>query len=436
METNINLANQYDPKKTKDAMGWFTRLLLLLGVTLFPWIILPGGNRPTEFYREVFIFILAGALSVFTFLNFLRKREFEWRRTKLNWILGIWIILLGLIFLYSKDYLVAWEGYPGSYTAGLSEYMALISIYFLAVQSVSLFEWKRITQYFLVSVSAVLFFSVAAAVYLRDLSVLSVNFARTPTLVAASCGVVALALWWVSKRTESTVKIYSFILALGLFFVSSLLDFYIGWLMWAVGTFVLLVFDLASKIAVYLREKEERRLGMSKNEGSFLSLFFRGDTKYLFLILLFVLSRFFSQVFLRGQKFEFLPFFSYLEKYPILGQKIFFYLILNLIVFCFGIYYFFHLKKERASVVLVISGLASISVSYLFYYSESSILFLLNWILVIYAGLTFLRKPPERDFLYMLRAGSKGRKVFVTVGTIFSIVVLVLIATKLKSALL
>jgi len=433
METNINLANKDNLKKTKDTLGWLTRLLLLLGITLFPWIILPGSSQPTEFYREIFVFFLAGFLLILMFLHFLKRKEFEWRRTKLNWILGVWIIVLALIFLYSRNHKIAWEGYPGSFTAGFSEYLALTAIYFLAVQLSSFAEWKKITQYFLVSVSLVLFFSIAAAVYFQNLGVLSVNFARTPSLVVASSGVTAMALWWVSKRTEAFTKTYVFVLALSLFFISSLLDFYVGWFMWAAGTLVLLLFDLASKTGTYLREKEEIKLGVSRSKGSLLSVFFQGDTKYLFLILFFTLSRFFSQVFLKGQKIEFLPFFSYFVKYPILGQKVFFYSVLNLIVFCFGIYYFFRLKKERTSIVLVVSSLVSVSVGHLFYYSESIIFFLLNWILVIYAGLTFLRKPPERDFFYIMEPGSKGKKVFVIAGTIFLAIIAGLIIIRVAS---
>jgi hypothetical protein len=53
----------------------------------------------------------------------------------------------------------------------------------------------------------------------------------------------------------------------------------------------------------------------------------------------------------------------------------------------------------------------------------------LNWILIVYSGLTFLRKAPERDFLYSIKEKSSGKKVFVTLGAIFTLVILTLFAT-------
>jgi len=429
---NTNLANKEFFGKAEDDKNRLVKTFFLVGLLIFPWLMLPEYSGPSEFFREILIFSWTGVAWILVFLQFLKRGEWEWRRTKLNWILGAWVIVLGLIFLYSQNYKVGWEGYPGSLTGGLSEYLAFIAAYFLSVQLYSAAEWRKVIQYFLISITGVLALSLAATVYLKDNSFLTLNFARTPSLIAAAAGLSALALWWMLRKTESSSKGSNLILVLILLFISSLLDFYIGWLIWITGLLLLLLFDLGARMKNYRREKDESRLGLNRESKGFVSLLLREDTKYLFLILLFALSRFLSQSFLKQQKLEFMPFFSYLVKYPLLGQKVFFYLLLNLIVSCFGIYYFWKLKKERPSILLILSCLVGLSIGHLLYYSESAIYFLLNWILIIYSGLTFLRKPPEKDYLYFLKPGSQGKRAFVFIGAVFLVIILGLIILRVK----
>lgn len=433
INTNTNLADKEDIRKVEDRLGPIMRAIFMLGIVIFPWIIVPNFSKSLELPREVFLFSFAGIFFILLFLYSLKKGELEWRRTKLNWIFAVWAIILGLLFLYSNNHQIAWEGFPGSYTGGLSEYLAFIGLYFLAVQFFSESEWKRIIQYFLVSVTTVLVFFILVTVYFQNNNILTINFARTPSLVAAASGVTALALWWILKRTESAKKGHAFVMVLALFFISSLLDFHLSWWMWVGGVATIITLDLFSRTEGYLREKDERTLGMNKERTGIVTLLLHGDNKYLFLIVLFALSRSLSPIFLGDQKLDFMPFFSYLVQYPLLGQKVFFYLILNFIVFCLGLFYFWKLKKERPSIILVLSALVGISVGHLLYYSESAIYFLLNWVIAVYAGLTFLRKAPERDYLYFLKPKSQGKNIFILLGTVFSIIILLFIVLRISS---
>lgn len=424
INTNINLATREGLKNTEDKFGQIIRTIFILGVIIFPWVVSPNFAKATELPREVFLFFFSGLFFVLYFFYSLKKSEFEWRRTKLNWILAVWAVLFGLSFLYSKNYRVAWEGYPGSFTGGLSEHLVFFAFYLLATQLFLESEWKKIIQYFLSSITAVLGFFILAAVYFQNNNLLTVDFARTPSLVAAASGVGALALWWVLKRTETVKKGHTFVLVLALFFISSLLDFHLSWWMWVGGVAIVLLLDLIGRIEIYKKEKETRTLGVNKNNGSLVSLLFHGDSKYLFLIILFALSRSLSPLFLGEHKLILMPYSAFLTEYPLFGQKVIFYLSINLIVFCFGLYYYWRVKKERNAVILVLSGLVSISLGHILYYSESTIFSFLNWMLLVYAGLTFLRKAPEKDYLYFLKAKSQGRKVFFVLGTIFSIIIL------------
>jgi len=427
---NTNLADREDLKKTEDFYGKIIKALFLLLVVIFPWVILPNSTQPYELLREILIFAIPGFLWIIIFFRSLKRKEFEWRKTKLNWIIFVWALVLGLIFIYAPNYQTAWEGYPGSLTAGLSEYLAYFLFFFLAVQIYNAEEWKKIIQIYAISLTAVLVFYIGLTIYFASNNVLTINFARTPSLVTAAAGVLALAFWWTLKRTEVAKKARSFLLVLVLFFISSLLDFHIGWWMWVVGTLIILIFDAVTRTKVYVRGQEVRQLGLNSESGGIASLIFHGDAKYLFLILLFSLSRALSPLFLGQQKLSFMPYFTYLTQYPLLGRVVFFYLFINLLVICYGLYYFWKLKKDRPDVLIILSGLACISVAHLLYYSESAILLFLNWILIVYSGLTFLRKPPERDFFYFIKPRSQGKKIFIILGGCLSIILLGLLLLR------
>jgi len=422
--TNINMADREDVRAVEDRFGTAIRTIFFWGIIVFPWIVAPGFSRDSELPREIFLFGFSGVFFVLYFLYSLKKGEFEWRRIKLNWILGVWVVLLGLLFLYSSNFKIAWEGYPGSMTAGFSEYLAFMVFFLVSTQLFSEQNWKKVMQYFLVSLTAVIVFFVLATVYFRDNNLLTLDFARTPSLVTAAAGVAALAFWWVLKRNETVRKGHMLALVLVLFFVSSLLDFHLSWWMWVAGSGLVWLFDIINHLGRYFREKNERLIGMKPEGRGLAGVLLHGDNKYLLLIILFSLSRCLSPLFMGEQHVQFMPFFSYLVQYPLFGRKVFFYLALNLIVFCFGLYYFWKLKKDRAAVLLVLSGLLSLSAGHLLYYSESMIYFFLNWVLIVYAGLTFLRKAPERDFLYQLKPHSQGKKIFLALGSIFSVIIL------------
>jgi len=431
INTNINMADREDIRAVSDRFGSAIRTVFVWGVIVFPWIVAPGLSQNLELPREIFLFGFAGLFLVLYFLHSLKRGQFEWRRTKLNWLLGAWAVVLGLIFFYSNNFKIAWEGFPGSMTAGFSEYLAFIAFYLVATQLFSEEAWKSAVQYFLVSLMAVLVFFVVVTVYFQNNNILTLDFARTPSLVTAAGGVAALAFWWVLKRNETIKKGHLLAVVLVLFFISSLLDFHLSWWMWVIGAGLVWVFDLIGRIGQYLRERNDKLIGM-QNSG-LIPMLLHGDNKYLLLIILFALSRSLSPLFLGEQGVWFMPFFSYLVQYPLFGQKVFFYLGLNSIIFLFGLYYFWKLKKNRASVLLVLSGLLALSVGHLLYYTESTIYFFLNWILIVYAGLTFLRKAPELDFLYNLKPGSRGKQIFVALGSIFSVIILGLVIFRVYS---
>lgn len=433
MNTDTNLATDEEISseaiiKTEDFYGKLTKMIFLLLVLVFPWIVMPNSEKPLESFREILVFIVVGFLWLVTVFRFIWRKEFEWRKTRLDWIFIAWIVILGLIFFYSSDYTTAWRGYTGSLTGGLSEYLAYLAMYFLVIQTFNFSEWKKIIILFITSLTLVLVFYMAAAVYYGSNSVLAINFARTPTLVTAVAGILALAFWWTIKRNEAKGKNRSFLLFIILFFIASMLDFHIGWWMWVAGTAILLIFDVSSRVQTYLREKEEIQLGFDKGKKGLIDLFIQGETKYLSLILFFSLSRALSPVFLGEEKLTLLPFRSFLTQYPLLGQRVIFYLALNSLIFCFGLYYYFKVKKDRTDILLVLSGLVSINIAHVLYFSESTILFFLNWILIVYSGLAFLRKAPEKDYIYFLKPGSRGKIIFVVLGSALSIIILGLIA--------
>lgn len=432
----LDNANQNQSLGIKpDPWGKFMRVTAIVSLAVFPWIILPNIVKPLELPRGIFIFLVAGALLIVWFFRSLAKREFEWRRTKLGWIMGFWLLALGFLFLYSGNFQVAWEGYPGSLTGGLSEYLAFIVFYFMAVQVFSEAEWKKNLHLLVNSLVLVLLFFIAATVYFHSNEILTLNFARTPTLVTAAGGILALALWWTTKNNEEIKKSKSFILVLVLFFIASLLDFYVSFWMWIGGAAVVLIFDLISRKENWKQEKETTQLGVSKTRRSLIKLIFHGDAKYLFLILLFALSRTISPIFFGNQKLTIFPFSDFLVQYSLLGQRVAFYLVINFIVFCLGIYYFFRSKKDRAAVVIVLSGLVTISLGHLFYYTESLIFYLINWTLLILAGVTFLRSAPEKDFLYLIKSRSKGEGVIFTVSVAIAVAMIILAIFKIKGIL-
>lgn len=431
METNTNFFSREALKNTEDKFGQVLRTVYILGLIIFPWIVAPSFSKSLELPREVFLFNFSGLLLVSYFLYCLKRGEFIWHRTKLNWILGVWTVLFSLLFLYAKNFKIAWDGYPGSFTGGFSEHLAFFVLFFLGIQLFNELEWKRVLQYILTSLTAVIVFFILLTIYFQNNNILTLDFARTPSLVTAASGVVALSLWWILKRTETQKKSHTFLMVLILFFVSSLLDFHLSWWMWVAGVGVILILDFITRLEVYRKERDTRTLGINKENNGVFALLFHGDSKYLLLVLLFALSRSMSPLFLGEQKIIFMPYFSYLQEYPLLGQKVFFYLLLNLIVFCFGFFYFWKNKKERNSIMLVLAGLISISLGHILYYSESVIFFLLNWVLLVYAGLTFLRKAPEKDYLVYLKTDTKARKLFFILGAVLSIVVLGLVFMKI-----
>lgn len=417
--------------RRRDSWGNLLRKLISLFVVIFPWTIFPFGENPLESLREKTLFVSVFFLTIVWLLRSLEQKKFEWRKTKLNFFLFPGLAVLFLLFLYSADLKYAWNGYLGSETAGFSEHLAFILFFFLAVQLLDVAAWEKNIRRFLVSGLLTLLVSIAAAVFFRDNNLLTLNFAKTPTLFTAFCGVTAFSFWWLKKKSEPVLKGRLFLISLLLLFIASLLDFYLAWWMWFSGIFVLLLLDLIVKVERYLKDKEVGYLNLKgSGKADFLSELFRGDFKYLSLILLFTFSRAVSPVFLGQKELVFMPFAAYLEKFPLFGQRVWFYLAINTLVFLIGLYSFFKIKKDRQAIGIVLSGLACISVGHLLYFSESSLLFFLNWMLIIFGGLTFLRKQPEKDFMYLLEEGSR-KKVFITIVAILSLLLTGMVYLKL-----
>ena len=228
INTNINMADREDVRAVEDRFGSVIHTIFVWGIIIFPWIVVPNFSQNLELPREIFLFVFSGLFSVLYFLYSLKKRQLEWRRTKIDWLLGLWVVVLGLIFFYSNNFKISWEGFPGSMTGGLSEYLAFITFYLISTQLFSELAWKSVMQYFLVSLMAVLVFFIVITVYFQSNSILTLDFARTPSLVTAAGGVIALAFWWVLKRNETVKKGHLLAVVLVVFFVSSLLDFHSG----------------------------------------------------------------------------------------------------------------------------------------------------------------------------------------------------------------
>ncbi len=415
IKNNFNLSGD-GQLSVKDFWGNMIKWILSILIAVFPWLIVPFSLSPFELFRERFLFVVMSFLLVLWFFRSLARKEFEWRKTRLNKLLFIWLGIAFLLFLYAANLGFAWNGYPGSLTAGFSEYLAFAFLFFLSIQLFNPIEWEKKVRLFLYSTLLVLIFFIAGAIYFEDNNILTINFARTPTLVTAFCGVTAFAFWWLKKRSEAIVKGRLFLVSLLFLFIASLLDFYLAWWMWFAGILTLLFLDLIVKIENYLKEKESGYLNLKgSGKADFLSELFHGDFKYLSLILLFTFSRAVSPIFLGQKELVVLPYLAYLEKYALFGQRVFFYLIINALVFLFGLYTFFKLKKDRQAIGTVLSGLACISVGHLIYFSESTLLFFLNWLLLIFSGLTFLRKPPEKDFLYLIEKGTGGKKIYLVI---------------------
>lgn len=417
--------------RNRDPWGGLLRKLTSLFIILFPWMIFPFSTEPLESLREKVLFVSIFFLTILWLLRSLEQKKFEWRKTKINLFLIFSLAGLFLLFLYAPDLKFAWNGYSGSETAGFSEHLAFILFFFLAVQIFDVSAWEKNIRLFLASGLLTLLASLAAAVYFQDNNLLTLNFAKTPTIFTALCGVTAFSFWWLKKKSEPIVKGRLFLISLLLLFIASLLDFYLAWWMWFAGIFTLLLLDLIVKIEQYLRDKDAGYLNLKgSGRADFLSELFRGDFKYLSLILLFTFSRAVSPVFLGQKELVLMPFLSYLERFPLFGQRVYFYLTLNVLVFLFGLYNFFKAKKDRQPIGIVLSGLVCVSVGHLLYFSESSLLFFLNWLLIVFGGLTFLRKSPEKDFMYLLEAGS-GKKVFVSIIATISLILTAMVYLKL-----
>lgn len=427
---NTNLAQKKNYKE-KGIWSRSINLAVTVFLLLMPWIAIPNSNRPLELYRENFLFFCTSLFFLIWFLRMLEKKEIEWRRTTLNIPIIGWFLILTILFLYSSNYLAYWQGYPNSLTGGLSEYVSFFLIYFLVTQLLESREWEKRILLFLLSVSASLIFYILAAIYFKDNSLLTINFAKTPTLVAAASGVISLSFWFETKKVETLKKGYFLILTLIFFFITSLLDFHLSWWMWFGGTLVLILFDLLNKFRVYKKEKEEKKLGFIKKGNGLLGLILRGNAKFLFLILAFSFSRAMSPIFLGSKKLIFMPYYNYLDRYPVLGQKVFFYILFNCLIILLGIYYYFR-NKERKNIIIVIGSLVGVTVAYLIYYSESVILYFLNWAIIIFATLTFLRKVPERDYLFSFVKSPKAKIILIFLGIFFSILLALLNIYKIS----
>ncbi len=417
--------------RQRDSWGNLIRKLISLFIVVFPWVIFPFSEGPLEALRGKTLFVSMIFLTVLWLLRSLEQKKFEWRKTRINWLFFSGLAVLFLFFLYAPSLRYAWNGYTGSETGGFSEHLAFVLFFFLAVQLFDVPTWEKNIRFFLASGLLTLLASILAAIFFQDNNLLTLNFAKTPTLFTAFCGVTAFSFWWLKKKSEPLLKGRIFLVSLLLLFIASLLDFYLAWWMWFAGIFTLLILDLIVKIEKYLKDRESSYLNLKgSGRADFLSELFRGDFKYLSLILLFTFSRAVSPVFLGQKELVVMPFSAYLEKFSVFGQRVYFYLILNGIIFLLGLYHFFKLKKERQAIGIVLSGLVCISVGHLLYFSESTLLFFLNWILIIFGGLTFLRKPPERDFMYLLEGGSR-KKVFIFIVSVLTIALTGMVYLKL-----
>ena len=423
---NSNLAeNKSFLEKGKTEENILKSGMIILTIA-FPWLFFLY-SKPLELLKQSFLLLIVGVMLVVSLVGIIKKGTLEWRRNRFNWVVIFLSFLLGVLFLYSNNHQISWEGYQGSFTSGVSEYVTFFIFYLLGTQFFSKNSWRQNLEMFIFSLSASSIFLVMLA-YFGKSEFITANFARTPSLVVAVCGVTSLALWWTVKVKEKIMDWLNLFSALALLFISSVLDYTLSWWVWAAGTGIIVFFDFLFKHRGELERIDQRQLGipLPKN-GSFLRNITKGKGKYLFFVFLFSFSQATSPLILHTEKVSFMPYYSALLNHPILLDKILFYLVLEFFILVFGIVAFLSGKTEKNLTLAISGSLFGIMTGQLLYYSESTLLYFLIWMLFVFASLTFLRKQKELDYLREFKVSGQGKKAFAIFAIGISIIILVLV---------
>ena len=428
---NVNLAKKgADLEKGEKAENLLQGVMIVL-VVVIPWLFFLAANS-LELLKQSFLFSFVALMVGIGFFGLIRRSEIFWKKNFLNGLVLLFLVFQGILFLYSKNHQISWEGYQGSFTSGISEYLAFVLFYFLGVQFFSKVSWKQNLELFLFSISASFIFLILMAYFGKN-EFLSANFSRTPSLIAATCGVTAMAFWWMIRSKEKIMDWINLFSALVLFFVSSVLDYSLSWWVWVVGIGMIILFDFIYKTKEEKARETQRQLNMPLEKGgSFIRKITGGKGKYLFFLFLFSFSQAISPLILRTEKVEIMPYYSILSHYPILLDKILLYLLLEIFVVVFALFVFLRGKTEKSLSLAIAGSLSGIITGQLIYYSESTLLYFLIWAILILASLSFLRRKKELDFLKKIESSQGKTALTVALVAAFVLVVLLLVL-RIKS---
>lgn len=411
-----NLLENQELKKGQKQID-LIKILFVITAGVLPWLFFVP-SKYAELLKQSFLFLMSSLILGVCLLLVVKRDEMFWRKNFLNGLLSLFLVILLTAFLYSENHTISWSGYQGNFTSGISEYLAFILFFFLGTQFVSKKSWRQNLEIFVFSSSIVFIFLIFLA-YLGKSEFLSANFARTPSLLSAVLGVTAVSFWWLLKSKENVLDWMNLFSLLTLFFVSSILDYSLSWWVWVFGVGTIIFFDFLTKTRDQRVRDQQRQIGASLDkEGTFIRKVVGGKSKYLFFIFLFSFSQAISPIILRTEKISIMPYYETLSNYPILIDKIFFYLLLELFVIIFGVISFLRGKTEKNLSLAIAGSFVGVFVGQIVYYSESTLLYFLIWVLLVLASSSFLRRKKELDFLLKIES-PKGK----TTLRIFSLLI-------------
>jgi len=456
---NTNLASLPVSDKTRDFLSSFIEKGIEILIVLYPWIFISGILWSEDNLGQIALLSIVGVSLISFFLWILKRGELEWRRTRINILLLVWLAVLSIVFIYADDHIEAWAGGAGSFSGGLIEYVLFIFLFFLAVQFYSPSKWENILKSFTFSLVGALIILPIISSFFYQVSIsnaLEIVFLQEGMLFPlAIAGIISLVFFKTSEKKKSYAY---FILSLFILSFLLLINSFLGILILSLGGGLILLFELLRRIGSMLELREKKKLNMP---GSKRLVAFRGKAALLILFFFltgialasyssysggisnagelshdsFLSSKSLShklegKYFLLGSGSSLKSssfFMGLLEEQGFLG--LISYLSLIFIVFYFGIIHLWKSEKNFKPVVICTIGLFALLMTQIFY-SQDSVTRMLMWIIFVFAGLTFIRSNEKEDWLRPIKPG-QGKILFLLGGTILSAIVLAVIYIQL-----
>jgi len=443
-----NLAQTSIKEEIKSFLSKLIKRTIKVLVISLPWLYALEIFFPEKFVARDAVFVVVGVLAVLFFFRILKREEIEWKNTKIEFILAAWVIAMGLILVYSSNYLTAWKSEVLSFSGGISEYIAFIFFYYIAVQFFEFQEYKKLLKYFAISLLSVVVILLTASNFLNIELVLS-SF----ILPVAVSSILLINFFRTSNKYSF---IYLILSVLGVVLLI-LLNSYLGLFMFLIGLGIVVLFDLLPKIIQFSSWEKQKVISMSGMDSIKATSIFSGATKYLmiyFVIVFALFSSFYSKGLVIGRELKFLEnknildiftsgrifvgfgessynvnyFLGLLEEQGIFGLGIYLVLIFFFILYLFQ--YFKKKEKNFEAIVISLSLISAILVSQIFV-NGGILLRFLTWMVIILGGITFLRSLAARDYLRVVRAKSFGRYILIAIGVILSAVILGFVAFRI-----